>query len=211
MRLKKTVAYWLFAVPALAAGLISMTASAAQSDSTDEGKRAVAGPEGLRLYHVNASAPNALEDADLCLDKEAPVLALIAKLTTNPEAVPPPDDGCTQTKVAKPNASFRLETICGSPAAGHMSTTLLEGRRDDFQSETKIVTYPRDRQPETVTDHRHMTYLGECPPSMKAGDFRTADGKVHDPVADLQKALGRLKGLESPQPSPAPTRDAQPT
>ena len=154
---------------------------------------AVEGRETSRLYHVSATAPNALDGADLCLGQQAPILSVIAKLTEEPPSVPPPDKGCTQTKEANANGSFRLETICGSTEGGVTFTTRVYGTREDFHHETEGVQYSAAREPKSKTIQQwHMTYLGQCPVPMKPGDYRTPDGEIHDPLADLRKALGGL-------------------
>lgn len=195
MRMQESVGCRLFAlatVVAFAAGSASAACDTRTGpDATADA--AVKGPETSRLYHVSATAPNALDGADLCLGQQAPILSVIAKLTEEPPSVPPPDKGCTQTKEANANGSFRLETICGSATGGVTSTTRVYGTRDDFHHEIESVQYSEAREPKSITIQQwHMTYLGQCPVTMKPGDYRTRDGEIHDPLADLRKALGGL-------------------
>ena len=194
MRMQKSVGCRLFAlatVVAFAAG------SAGAASDTRTGPDATAGaavkaPETSRLYHVGATAPDALDGTDLCLG-HAPILSVIAKLTEEPPSVPPTDKGCTQTNEANANGSFRLETICGSATAGFTFTTRVYGTRDDFHQDIENVQYSEAREPKSITiQHSRMTYLGQCPVTMKPGDYRTPDGEIHDPLANLRKALGRL-------------------
>ena len=195
MRMQKRVGCRLFAlatVVAFAAGSASAAWESRTGPDATAGA-AVTGPETSRLYHVSATAPNALDGADLCLGQQAPILSLIAKLTEEPPSVPPPDEGCTQTKEANANGSFRLETICGSAEGGVTFTTRVYGTRDDFHHETEGVQYSAAPEPKSKTIQQwRMTYLGQCPVTMKPGDYRTPDGEIHDPLADLQKALGDL-------------------
>lgn len=195
MRMQMSAGGRLFALATVVA-FTAGSASAAGDTTTSSNATADAaeeGPETSRLYHVSATVPNALDGTDLCLDQQAPILSLIAKLTEEPPSGPPLEKGCTQTKGANANGTFRLETICGSAAGGVTFTTRVYGTRDDFHHEIEGVQFSEAREPKRKTiQHSRMTYLGHCPVTMKPGDYRTRDGEIHDPLADFRKALGAL-------------------
>jgi hypothetical protein len=84
---------------------------------------------------------------------------------------------------------------CDRAAGARMSYSMTtDGTPDNLRSHVETYGFdPITGAPKTTVRDSHVVRLGPCPPDLKPGQIRTANGKVIDTSGELARMLERAR------------------
>ncbi|WP_394761872.1 DUF3617 domain-containing protein [Phenylobacterium sp.] len=184
-------------IAAISAGLAAMGAEPSQPSAPTAASKAVtvAGVNAAilkvfptaRLYQITATGnvPGQVNGSQMCLGPEF-MRKFAGAFVENPKAFVALGKGCTFTRDKKDDGSVRMEMSCDKAAGSYATNRMvIEGTMKDIHQHMDVVLDLGAGEPKTISTDTHMVDVGECPANMKSGQFRSADGTITDPMADL--------------------------
>jgi hypothetical protein len=108
------------------------------------------------------------------------------------------DSQCRQTSIKRSAGQIEIQTDCtSSEGKSHIVSTLTGDFQNRYRMENKMSFDP----PRQGMSEAHMTmeakYMGACPPDMKPGDIRMANGMTMNPAqGQVSGAPGMPAGMD---------------